>query len=397
MIDKAYEVAQEKLSCAASLLDREGIDAWLVLTREGSDPSMPLLFGVRSVHPAALFIMRDGAHKALVSHSDRGNYASTGLFPEVIEYGTSFEESLSALLKSLDPRKLALNFSLSDNLCDGLTTGLYLLLERVVGAEKLARIEVSAEALLKELRSRKSPAELARIEEAIRITLRIYDEVFGATRIGMSEREIGELFISGFRRHGVTNGHGSYDPPIVCIVRAGLAHRKPGDTTLVPGDILICDTSVSYEGYASDIARTAYALKPGEKRAPADVEHAFRTARDAVSAVIAFLKPGRKGFEVDAVGRGHIEAGGFPTIRHSTGHQIGRNVHDGGTRLGPKKAGGPPEADGVVAAGEVYAVEPTVIQDGGLPCMIVEENMVVLDDGVRVLSERQTELVLISR
>ncbi len=171
----------------------------------------------------------------------------------------------------------------------------------------------------------------------------------------------------------------------------------PIPAILGPGDILICDVSVRYRDYVSDIARTAYAPAPGESAPPGEIARAFRTARAAIDASMEALRPGVRGFEVDAAGRAVIEAAGYPTIRHSTGHQIGRNCHDGGTLLGPRRSGGRPEVEGIVAVGEVYAIEPTVIQDGGLPCMLVEENVVVRETGVEVLSKRQDELVLIRR
>ena len=36
-----------------------------------------------------------------------------------------------------------------------------------------------------------------------------------------------------------------------------------------------------------------------------------------------------------------------------------------------------------------------MIQDGGLPCMLVEENVVIRPEGAEVLSRRQMELYLI--
>jgi hypothetical protein len=49
-----------------------------------------------------------------------------------------------------------------------------------------------------------------------------------------------------------------------------------------------------------------------------------------------------------------------------------------------------------VQAGELYAIEPTVIQDDGLPCMLVEENVLITETGAALLSRRQTGLVLVA-
>lgn len=396
MNNPEFQVAKEKLAAAAELLREQQVDLWLILTREGSDPVMPLLVGARSIHEAAIMIMPGGRHAVLCSQSDRGNYASTGLFEDVIMYKKDFQASLSQILKQFNPKRLMLNYSESDALSDGLTLGQYRMLEDLLGKDTLAAIELSSEEVLKRLRSLKSPAELERIQKAVDITLEIYAEVFGKLRCGMTEKEIGGLFVEGMRSRGVTNGiGGAYDMPIVCLVRAGLAHRQPGDIPAIPGDLLIMDFSVKYEGYVSDIARTVYFLKPGETRAPADIQHAFDTAHTAISQTIGYIAPGKAGWEVDTVGRHAVEAGGFPTVRHSVGHQIGRNCHDGGTILGPRRSYPRPDVETRVQAGELYAIEPTVIQDDGLPCMLVEEDVLITESGAQLLSKRQDQLVLI--
>ncbi|HZW03278.1 MAG TPA: Xaa-Pro peptidase family protein [Anaerolineaceae bacterium] len=392
-----FQVAQEKMTAAAELIQAAGADMWLILTREGSDPALPLMVGTRSIHEAAMMILPSGRHAVLCSQSDRGNYASTDLFAEVIVYEKDFAASLRAQLEQRNPQRLMLNFSTSDALSDGLTVGQYLLLEEVLGAERLRAVEMSSEAVLKQLRSQKSPAELARVQKAVDLTLEIYAEVFSKLRCGLTEKQIGEMFVAGMRARGVTSGTGAaYDMPIVCLVRCGLAHRQPGDNPAQPGDILIMDFSVRHQNYVSDIARTVYFLKPGETQAPPDVQHAFDTAHRAISAVIDSICPGQAGWEVDATGRRVVEAGGFPTVRHSVGHQIGRNCHDGGTLLGPRRSYPRPDVETQVQAGELYAIEPTVIQDGGLPCMLVEENVLITDSGARLLSRRQNELVLVA-
>lgn len=391
------EISKQKLEQATRYMTEHDIDTWLILTREGTDPSCPLLISVRSVHLAAVFIRADGKHKVLTSASDFGSYESLGLFDEVIQYESSIEPDFQQLLKDFDVKKLALNISESDHLCDGLTAGLFEWLQDTVGHEQLDSLKVSSEPLLKQIRSIKSDKELAFIEKAIFHTDGIYETIFTKIKPGMSEIEMGQLFVDEMKKRGVSNGLGNaFDPPMVCCVRNGLAHRKPADFVVLPGDIVIFDFSLKYQNYVSDIARTVYFLKPGETEAPQDIQHAFDTAKQAIHTTIEFMKPGHKGHEVDAVGRNVIEESGYPTIRHSVGHQVGRDTHDGGTILGPLRTPKRPQVEGELQVNEVYAVEPTVIQDDGLPCMLVEENVVITEDGARILSRPQLELVLVS-
>lgn len=390
------ELVHEKLEQAKILMQKYGIDTWLILTRESSDPALPLLVGVRSVHQAAIFLRSSGEHTVLASQSDSGTYKATGLFSVVKTYETSIESLFKSTWSELQIQKVALNISEGDHLCDGLTLGQYMWLEKTTGKENLQKVEVSSEDILNELRSVKSSTEIETISEAIQLTTDIFESVHRTIKPYMTEKEIGSLFVSEMKSRGVTSGLGAaYDPPLVCAVRHGLAHRKPSSRQVEPGDIVIVDFSLKHNDYVSDIARTFYFLKENEKAAPVEIEKAFQTVHEAITTSIAELIIGKKGYEVDAAGRKVIEEAGYPTIRHSVGHQIGRATHDGGTILGPKRTPARVAVEGVLREGEVYAIEPTVIQDGGLPCMLVEENVVVTDAGPKILSKRQDELWLV--
>lgn len=391
-------VVKEKLEQATYLMNKRGIDTWLILTREGSDPALPLLVGVRSVHQAAIFIGKSGEHIVLASKSDAGSYEATKLFTEVHVYESSMENEFLKIFNHLVIRKLALNISEQDHLCDGLTYGLYSWLSDTVGENVLQRIEISSEDMLCELRSIKSEAEITIVKEAVQITIDIFESVHTKMKPFMTEVEIGNLFVEEMKERGVSSGLGSaYEPPLVCAVRHGLAHRKPSNRQVEPGDIVIIDFSLKYDDYVSDIARTFYFLKEDETNAPPHIEHAFQTAHKAITNSVEELVVGKKGYEVDAAGRKVIEDEGYPTIRHSVGHQIGRATHDGGTILGPKRVPSRIAVEGSLRAREIYAIEPTVIQDNGLPCMLIEENVLVTEEGPIILSKRQDELWLVRR
>ncbi len=396
MSSMSAEVAREKLAQATRALGAHGIDTWLILGREGGDPAISLLFGAHAVHTAAMFIDPDGTHTVIASRSDAAHYEESGLFARVLLYDEDLSRVFRAEYLRRSPRTMALNICEDDHLCDGLTRGLYLRLADMIGTETLTAVECSSRAVLSRVRSIKTPAEVVRIRRAVDCTCDIFDEVAGRITCGMSEIEIGDLFVEGMAARGVANGVSrAMTPPLVCLVRAGLAHREPRMHRSRAGDMMVVDFSVEVDGYVSDIARTFYFLKPGESAPPRDVQHAFDTAVAAVHRTVETIRPGMTGYEVDAVGRRVVEEAGYPTIRHSVGHQIGREVHDGGTILGLRRTPPRPAVEGVVEAGEVYAIEPTVIQDDALPSCIVEENVLIEDDSARLLSRPQKTLYLI--
>ncbi len=389
------QIVKEKLDSAIKLMDREKIDTWLILTRMGYDPSLPFVTDMETEHLTAYFIHKSGEHVAIVSEEECDSFKGSEVYSNIKTYSSHMDDVFVEVFNSYEPKKLALNMSLYDHLYDGLSLGLYQWIEKLIGAEELNGIEVSSEPIVQPLRCVKSPAEIEAVQTAVNHTTDIFEAAFEQMNVGMTEKEIGHLFVEEMKKRGVTNGLGEpYDLPLVCIVRCGLAHRKPADHIVKPGDIVIIDFSLRAEsGYVSDIARTCYFLKEDEESPPKDVENAFNAAVEAISASIDALYPGKKGHEVDAVGRSVIESHGYPTIRHSVGHQVGRATHDGGTILGPRKMPPRPQVEGVIQAGEIYAIEPTVIQDDGLPCILVEENVLVTENEPIVLSKRQLELV----
>ncbi len=389
-----YDIPGEKIQQVVKFLSEKQIDTLLIMSREYTDGNMKFITGDETKETCAVFINASGEHSAIVHESEKDVFAKSPIFKNIVTYKDDIESALKQEFGKQSINKLALNVSIDENLCDGLTQGLYEILQSVLGEDNLSKIEVSSEPILMEIRSQKSDTEILCIKQAVKYTQMIYADVFNSIKCGMSELEIADLFIEGLKKYNVTNGIGAdYDYPIVCLVRAGLAHRGPGETKTIPGDILICDFSVRYEGYVSDIARTAYFLKQGETKAPADVQKAFDTAHSAITKAIEVIGTGLRGCDVDLAARTVIEQGGYPTVRHSVGHQIGLECHETGTRLAPPR----PQSETYIRTREIYAIEPTVIQDGGLPSMLVEENVVIRDTGAELLSVRQDELVLIKQ
>ncbi|ONI39311.1 hypothetical protein AN639_06435 [Candidatus Epulonipiscium fishelsonii] len=365
---------KEKIEKLAEKLREQKIDALVVLSRNNSDKTLPLFMDIEVKEQIGCIF--DNSGKVVIITQD--------VYKGVADY-----------IKDNNFEKIALNVSQNDYILDSLTIGQYMGLENQFDKEKFENMWVSSEEILGELRAIKSKAEIAAIKEAVDITVNIYKDVHKQIKVGMSETEIGDLFVEGMKKYGVVNALGSHDYsyPLVMINRCGLSHRDPMSYYILQeGDILVCDFSVRKNGYCSDIARGFYVLKQQEEKAPDDVQKAFDTAVNAVSNIINNAKAGLRGCDIDWLGRSVIEAGGYPTIRHSAGHQLGRKVHDGGTALHVE---GKPNSQNKVRVNEVYAIEPTVIQDDGLPSFIVEEDIVIKEDGVEVLSERQLELWLI--
>ena len=114
-----------------------------------------------------------------------------------------------------------------------------------------------AGAALRDLRMRKSPAEVAALREAGAAIDRVHERVPGWLRPGRTEREVAADIASEI----VAQGHARVDFVIVGSgPNAAKPHHEPSDRVLAAGDAVVVDIGGTMpSGYCSDCTRT-YAL-----------------------------------------------------------------------------------------------------------------------------------------
>ncbi|MCI0470257.1 MAG: aminopeptidase P family protein, partial [Candidatus Aminicenantes bacterium] len=171
---------KEKISQAIEILNEPAVDSdlWLVIDKESevmTDPIMDFIIGTGVTWLSFFMFFKSGQKYAIVGNLDIEKIKRLALFDEIFTYKGSPAEDLLKLLRQHDPRKIAINFSKDSPPADGLTYGRYLnLLDLLSGTEYAGRL-VSAENIIARVRGRKSAEEIARIKQAIAVTLQIYD------------------------------------------------------------------------------------------------------------------------------------------------------------------------------------------------------------------------------
>jgi Xaa-Pro aminopeptidase len=387
----------EKISQAVGILREFDTDCWLTFTREtaiNGDPTLPFLVGGDLTWHSALIITKSGRTCAIVGQYDKKGVEDLGVYSEVIGYVEGIREPLQETLRGIGPGKIAVNYSRESEICDGLTHGMYLTLCDMLSEIGLKERLTQADQIIGALRQRKTPAELERMKRAIAETERIFSEVALFIRPGRTEREIAHFMKECANEREIPF---AWDAKVCPGVFTGpdtaAAHYSPTDRQVEEGHILNMDFGLKVEEYCSDLQRTFYIPRKGERAVPPDVQRGFDTIVRAIEESRKAMRPGVTGQSIDAVARRVITQAGYEEFPHALGHQVGRFAHDGNALLGPawEKYAGKPFLP--LEAGMVFTLEPRLTVPGrGIAT--VEEMVILRADGAEYLSTPQEALIL---
>jgi Xaa-Pro aminopeptidase len=378
-----------------------GIDLWLVYSRESSRDPLGRDVGLERVvaRGAGLFALQGGEVRrhALVASYDTSPVEASGIYQEITAYK---QEGISPHLKrafeALQPKRVAINVSRDVAVADGLSHGMRLHLDEILGPG-FGSLTVSSEPLVVSFRCRKLPEELESLRRSVLLTQELYNQALtpAIVRPGLTR----EIDLAAFLEKGSREAGASV---AFCHVMVGpcRGHSDPTDRVIQPGDLIRIDFGTFVDGYSSDIQRTAYVLRPGESGPPPEVSRLFEATLRANRAGIAALQPGAKGRDVDHAARSVLVDAGYEEYPHATGHPIGLETHELGPILGPpwKERYGT-SVEHPIEPGMVFAVEPMAYPEipacGGVVQVGLEENVEITLDGPKIIGTPQEALILL--
>lgn len=182
--------------------------------------------------------------------------------------------------------------------------------------------QVLAGSVLRELRMRKSPAEVAALREAGEAIDSVHRRVPEFLRAGRTEREVGRDIAEAI----LAAGHETVDFVIVASGPNGASpHHDVSDRVIQAGEPVVVDIGGQlHNGYCSDSTRTYSVGAP-----PADFAEYYEVLRRAQDAACAAVRPGVPCESIDAAARDLIAAAGYGDyFIHRTGHGIGVETHE---------------------------------------------------------------------
>ena len=390
---------EEKLPIIYRVMNEKNIDAWLITGRESimkSEPVLPVLGDIAFIIATTIIFLKEGKCLAIVSPLDVEGYKLIKGIDEVYEYTSTMEETIAEVLKKIQPKSIALNYSSNDSSSDGLSVGMHMMLEKVFKEIDYNGEIVSAFDIISKVRGIKTPSQIAKIKHCVIKADEYLRKVPSICKEGTTSLDI----FNFLHEIAYSEGYGmswvdSQCPGVNVDPNVPSGHMGIIETPIVKGYLINIDYGVSKDGYCSDIQRMYYVLNDDEDDAPEDVKRAFYVVRDATRAAKEFMKPGVTGFQVDQIARHMIVDEGFDSWNAALGHQVGHVTHDGGTILANRRPryNRPELIDTPLDAGNVFTVEPGIeIAQGRIG---LEEDVVITETGCEWLLEPQEELILI--
>jgi Xaa-Pro dipeptidase len=258
-----------------------------------------------------------------------------------------------------------------------MTTALHLFQLRDAGATD----QRPARAIVRELRMRKTPEELAELRAAGAAIDRVHARMSEWLRPGRTEREVGSDIAAAI----VEEGHAAAEFVIVGSGPNGSSpHHALSDRVIGRGDVVVVDIGGPLpSGYCSDSTRT-YAAGPVSQP---DVVSAYAALHASQEAAVDAVRPGVSCQDVDrAARRVLVEARLGDHFIHRTGHGIGLDVHEE-----PYIVEG---NDLPLEPGMTFSVEPCIVFPARWGARI-EDIVAVTADGVERLNHRPRELTIL--
>ncbi|MEP0203107.1 MAG: M24 family metallopeptidase [Halioglobus sp.] len=392
------------------LMRREGIDMWLVISREyNEDPVIETLLPATwmAARRRTILVMYDPGGDAPLQTLAVARYAVGEQFEQAWDKEKQPDQwaRLAEIIAERQPRKIGINQSLHWGLADGLVATELQLLKENLPQEYVDKL-VSAESLAVAWLETRTAQEMQLYPHLCRVAHELIAQAFSNTVIEAGVTTTDD--VAWWLREKVRELKLSvWFHPTVSIQRQdteafdqikAFSQRK-SDNVILPGDLLHVDFGITYLRLNTDTQQHAYVLRQNETDAPAYLKHAFTKANRLQDIFTGNFRAGATGNEVLAKSRADAIAESIkPTIYT---HPLGYHGHAAGATLGmwDSQDGVPGSGDYPLYENTVFSIElnaASYIQEWSKEIRIMlEEDAFFGEEGVTYIDGRQTELIVI--
>ena len=385
------------------LMRREGIDLWLIVSREYNDDpvfrSMAPLTTYSSRRRTILVFYNAGAGKP-VERVSIGRFDYDGLFTVTKTHNDGQWEGLRKFVEARDPKIIGINTSEAWNHADGLTANEKEKLVEALGPKYAARIK-SAEMLAVGWLEVKLPEETEAYRHVMRIAHQVIREAF-SNHVIVPAVTTSEDVVWWMRQRVAELGLGGWFHPSVTIWRrGGVPSDIPADRRVIQrGDMLHTDFGIVYLGFSTDTQHNAYILRPGETDVPAGLKEGLKAANRLQDLTMLYATTGGTGNRALAQALAHAKKEGITPSIYC--HPVGYHGHAAGPPIGMTdyQEEVPVRGDYVFRPNTWHSIELNVTHnvkewDNQPVRFALEEDAAILESGWDWIAARQTSFYLI--
>lgn len=237
-----------------------------------------------------------------------------------------------------------------------------------------AAVLLNADPVFDAARAIKTEPEVAIMTRLGLQTEQVILDTFSQTQPGQTDKDMADRLVAQLARQGAasiwfTLAAGAY---------TAINHPAPRDEQLTKGEILRVDIGGTFNGYQSDVARTAV-VGP----ASSEQQTVYRNLRECERATIASLRPGGKATDVYIQAQQFMATRGLSLTSQSIGHSLGIGMHEHPILHAYN--------DTELAPGMVLSIEPAVKDSQGFLYHLEDLALVTEDEPVILTTLMNTE------
>ncbi len=394
------------------LMERNGIDMWIVVSREYNEDPV-----IRTMLPSTWISARRRTILVFYNNPAKKQFEKLAIARYNVGDNIKAEwdmqkfpnqwDALMNIITTRNPTKIGINTSTHHNQADGLDVTDYNEMMQKLPATFKSKV-VSAENLAVNWLETRTEREMQIYPQLVYETRKIIEEGFSEKVITPGITTTDDV-VWWFREKIRSMGYSTWFHPSVSIQRndpQNFEHlrsfsNRPKDDVIQPGDLLHVDIGITYLRLNTDVQEHAYVLRPGETEVPKTIRDAFAKANRLQDILTSQFKLGKTGNQILADALAQAKKENIKAVIYT--HPLGFHGHAAGPTIGlwDQQGGVPGAGDFPMNYRTAYSIELNAATD--IPewkksiRIMLEQDGYFDENGFRYIGGRQKEIYLVPR